>query len=403
MITDIRLFLNRTLLNRALMRTYLPSLKKSVAKSDSIFCAFIFFVPRFFGVCKVINTIARVPLKVKAVINHLMSAFFIVPALASGKQNRSKLSFLHIHFFHLLFKQPFMITSLRHVKTNFTNFVIPLLSPAKRITIALFLMLASASFLQAQTLTSDQADYAPGTTATLTGSGFQAGETVAVQVLHADYQPGDPIGEDHEPWYVTADDNGNFTTTWHVCEDDCIGATLIATADGQTSSRHAEVSCTDAISLSSLSLTSGTTNGGTLVTINGSGFVPAITSITVTFGGTSVPGTRINNTTIQATAPAHTAGTVNVGVAVVGPGPGVTSSASLTNAYTYTCPTITATGNVTAPLCFGGNGKVAISATGGTGSYGSTVGEFTVAAGAAYSFTVTDGNGCTSNTISGTM
>ncbi len=131
MITDIRLFLNRTLLNRALMRTYLPSLKKSVAKSDSIFCAFIFFVPRFFGVCKVVNTIARVPLKVKAVINHLMSAFFIVPALASGKQNRSKLSFLHIHFFHLLFKQPFMITSLRHVKTNFTNFVIPLLSPAK--------------------------------------------------------------------------------------------------------------------------------------------------------------------------------------------------------------------------------------------------------------------------------
>ncbi|HXR81721.1 MAG TPA: hypothetical protein VN763_12415, partial [Saprospiraceae bacterium] len=98
------------------------------------------------------------------------------------------------------------------------------------------------------TLTSDAADYAPGTTAKLTGTGFLPNETVRVQVLHANYVEGDPIGEDHEPWYVTANENGNFETTWHVCEDDCVGQTLRATADGQDPAgpvRHAEVLFTD--------------------------------------------------------------------------------------------------------------------------------------------------------------
>src|SRR6266496_287457 len=396
MITDIRLFLNRTLLNRALMRTYLPSLKKSVAKSDSIFCAFIFFVPRFFGVCKVVNTIARVPLKVKAVINHLMSAFFIVPALASGKQNRSKLSFLHIHFFHLLFKQPFMITSLRHVKTNFTNFVIPLLSPAKRITIALLLMLASASFLQAQTLTSDQADYSPGTTATLTGSGFQAGETVVVQVLH--YDGTSDGGEDHQPWEVIADENGNFTTTWHVCEDDCVGSLLKATADGQTSGLHAETTFTDAIHITSISLTSGSTNGGTLVTITGNGLNNNLT-YQVAFGTTTVPGTWVDNQHITATTPAHIAGQVTVMVTATASN-GNTSSDFINNAYTYVCATITATAVITQAKCHGDDASVTVTATGGTGAYTGT-GTFPLADGTSSTYIVHDANNCaaTSNSV----
>jgi len=116
----------------------------------------------------------------------------------------------------------------------------------------LLLLLTCTGIVWAQetatpTLTTDKADYKPGETATLTGSGFQAGETVTLQVLHADHQPGDPItGEDHDPWQVTADENGGFVTTWHVCEDDCLGETLIATADGQTSARHAEIYFTDA-------------------------------------------------------------------------------------------------------------------------------------------------------------
>src|SRR5436190_12587827 len=65
----------------------------------------------------------------------------------------------------------------------------------------------------------DKSDYLPGSTANITGLGFQPGETVALQVLHADGRPSD--GEDHEPWPVVADESGAFQSTWHVCEDDC--------------------------------------------------------------------------------------------------------------------------------------------------------------------------------------
>ncbi len=62
-----------------------------------------------------------------------------------------------------------------------------------------------------------------------------------------------------------------------------------------------------------------------------------------------------------------------------------------------------ATATVTPALCFGGNGTVTISATGGTGSYGTSTGSFSVPAGQTYSFIVNDSNGCQSNTISGIM
>ncbi|WP_348811135.1 YDG domain-containing protein, partial [Flavobacterium maritimum] len=104
------------------------------------------------------------------------------------------------------------------------------------------LVFASTAFGQA-TVTTDQPDYAPGSTCTITGSGFLPGETVTLQVMHADETPND--GEEHFLWDVIADENGNFVTTWHVCEDDCLGSTLKATADGETSGLHAEVIFTD--------------------------------------------------------------------------------------------------------------------------------------------------------------
>ena len=104
----------------------------------------------------------------------------------------------------------------------------------------------TTSWVSAQTaaLSTDQADYGPGTTATFTGTGFTAGETVTVVVHHADGTP--DSGADHEPWTVDADLNGDFVTTWHVCEDDCVGSTLRVTADGVSSGLHAEAIFTDA-------------------------------------------------------------------------------------------------------------------------------------------------------------
>ncbi len=116
--------------------------------------------------------------------------------------------------------------------------------------IAAFASLAMMAQAQA-TVQTDQLDYAPGSTAIITGSGFQAGETVTLQVLHIDSGV-DSLGTDpqyHQPWTVEADVDGNFTTSWHVPtmeEGDALGATLLLTADGQTSMLHAEWTFTDA-------------------------------------------------------------------------------------------------------------------------------------------------------------
>src|SRR5436190_3088551 len=53
--------------------------------------------------------------------------------------------------------------------------------PAFLFTICLLCLTTIAN---SQTLTTDQSDYAPGSTVNITGSGFQAGETVMVQVTH---------------------------------------------------------------------------------------------------------------------------------------------------------------------------------------------------------------------------
>jgi len=64
---------------------------------------------------------------------------------------------------------------------------------------------------------------------------------------------------------------------------------------------------------------------------------------------------------------------------------------------------IVATAVVVPPKCFGDDGTVLISATGGSGFYGPTVGVFKVKPGARYSFRVRDSYGCQSNVVSGQM
>jgi gliding motility-associated-like protein len=63
---------------------------------------------------------------------------------------------------------------------------------------------------------------------------------------------------------------------------------------------------------------------------------------------------------------------------------------------------IVATPTINAPKCFGEMGSITISATGGTGAL-KGIGTFPVQAGKAYSFQVTDANGCKSNILSGVM
>ncbi len=123
---------------------------------------------------------------------------------------------------------------------------------SKIFTVVFFIanmFLANVAFGQTvPSVATDLLDYPPGATAIITGSGFQAGETVTLLVEHVG---DDPLGTDeeyHQPWDVVADDYGNFETSWYVPTDgDALGATFLLTADGQSSERHAEWMFTDGL------------------------------------------------------------------------------------------------------------------------------------------------------------
>src|ERR1043166_9639902 len=75
---------------------------------------------------------------------------------------------------------------------------------------ALLLLVGWQSTVGAATVTTDGVEYAPGATATITGSGFGPNDTVTLQVLHIDGLDNDDPS--HIPWTVIADGNGNFKT-----------------------------------------------------------------------------------------------------------------------------------------------------------------------------------------------
>jgi len=112
------------------------------------------------------------------------------------------------------------------------------------------------------TVTTDQSDYPPGSTVNITGSGFAPGETVQLQVLNIT-APND-VGNEHAPWTVTADTNGNFTTTWYVTADEA-NMTLQLTTTGLTSGLVAKTTFTDSVTINSVTVGSqvGTATYGT--------------------------------------------------------------------------------------------------------------------------------------------
>src|SRR5258706_3919530 len=96
------------------------------------------------------------------------------------------------------------------------------------------------------TISTDLLDYPPGSTAIITGSGFQPGETVTLQVLHEPTGGDDATDPSHQPWTVVADADGNVSSTWLVPSDaDELGATLKLTAVGESSGLQAEEVFTD--------------------------------------------------------------------------------------------------------------------------------------------------------------
>ena len=118
-------------------------------------------------------------------------------------------------------------------------------------------------------VTTDKADYPPGSTANIAGAGYRAGETVEVQVLNLT-NTGD-AGAEHDPWNVTADNTGNFATTWYVNQNEA-NTTLQLTATGLTSGLAAQMTFTDAASVTVAtggSSISADTTGGNYTALTG--------------------------------------------------------------------------------------------------------------------------------------
>ena len=193
--------------------------------------------------------------------------------------------------------------------------------------------------------------------------------------------------------------NGNFSFT-------------VSGTDSSTATHASFTSATISLAISvaapptvtSLSVVSGTTAGGTSLTITGTNFFG---TPTVSFGGTAATGvTLVNATTVTAVSPAHAAGTIDVTVTASGG----TTPANAGDHFTYIAPptaggvTQTVTGNTSGnsvTLSLGGGTAtsvaVASAASHGTATASGTTISYTPTTGYAgpdsFTYTATNASG----------
>ena len=186
-----------------------------------------------------------------------------------------------------------------------------------------------------------------GTAVTITGTGFLAGATVQLGGTSA-------TG-------VTVVNSTSITATTPAHSAGAVSVVVTNTdaQSGTLNNGYTYTAVNPAPTVSAISPTSGTANGGTVVTITGTGF---LAGATVKLGGTSATGvTVVNSTSITATTAAHAAGAVSVVVTNTD-----AQSGTLNNGYTYTgsnpAPTVTAI-NPTSGTSGGGT-PVTITGTG---------------------------------------
>jgi hypothetical protein len=221
----------------------------------------------------------------------------------------------------------------------------------------------------------DQLDYAPGSTALISGSGYQAGETVHLEVTLAD---GTVQGTPDNPWDVVdggAGDldgvaDGNFETTWYVEPNYATDQSLITTATGLSSGEVASFAFTDSPKVGSLTVAAQSPNPVTAgnaaaytITVNrgsGSGSSGAFTatlSITTTLpsgatssfsvnpvsfaAGDSIKTTTLTISTTGATPAGITSFTVKAATSATD---FATNPGTLSVTSSNTAPTITSNG-----------------------------------------------------------
>ncbi len=169
-----------------------------------------------------------------------------------------------------------------------------------------------------------------------------------------------------------------FTGDGDIAEDKVVGSTGSNSASAPNSSSNAWImqmatfrasgqsGSNPAPTVSSITPNSGTANGGTAVTIAGTGF---LAGATVKLGGTAATGvTVVNSTSITATTPAHAAGAVSVVVTNTD-----AQAGTLTNGYTYTTSNPAPTVSAISPNSGTANGGTAVTIAGTGFLAGATV------------------------------
>ena len=170
-------------------------------------------------------------------------------------------------------------------------------------SVLLFLLVTGfSSITQAQiepTLTINKLDYSPGETVQIEGTRWQPGEIIILRVDHlTEPIPDHGTPDPHLEWEVTADNNGDFSSTWYVSDYEA-GAELVLLAFGQTSGVKWEIFFTDRIQTQITSLSPNTGECGQSLPVSAkleyksSGNWIALSGQTVTFtlGGNNASAT----------------------------------------------------------------------------------------------------------------
>src|SRR5205085_1054377 len=157
---------------------------------------------------------------------------------------------------------------------------------------------------------------AGGASVTISGTGFAAGATVTL---------GGPSATN-----VNVSSSTSITATMPAHAAGLVNV-VVTNTDAQSGTLVNGYTYTSAPTVTGVSPTSGSTSGGTSVTISGTGFSAGAA---VTFAGSAATNVNVSSSTsITATTSAHSAGVVNV--VVTNPD---TQSGTLPNGYTYTSP-----------------------------------------------------------------
>jgi len=137
-----------------------------------------------------------------------------------------------------------------------------------RTTSALFATSAAA-------VTTDKTDYVPGQTVIITGTGWQPGETVNLNIHRDTNTPPDTV------LTAAADALGNIQNSDYVVQDYDLGVTFLLTATGQTSGFTAQTTFTD-----NRAITAATVDGSSTTTVTpGATITASVTVNTTTSGG----------------------------------------------------------------------------------------------------------------------